>query len=37
MEEDLISQFMDVTSVDRERAEFYLASSAWQLEVRQHL
>ncbi|XP_008555761.1 NSFL1 cofactor p47 isoform X1 [Microplitis demolitor] len=33
MEEDLISQFMDVTSVDRERAEFYLASSAWQLEV----
>lgn len=32
--DDLISQFMDITGVDRERAEFYLGSSAWQLEVR---
>ncbi|KAK0089332.1 hypothetical protein PV325_007876 [Microctonus aethiopoides] len=31
--DDLISQFMDITGVDRERAEFYLGSSAWQLEV----
>ncbi|XP_015126636.1 NSFL1 cofactor p47 isoform X3 [Diachasma alloeum] len=31
--DDVISQFMDITGVERERASFYLASSAWQLEV----
>ncbi|XP_034942685.1 NSFL1 cofactor p47 [Chelonus insularis] len=31
--DEFISQFMDITGVDRERAEFYLASSANQLEV----
>ncbi|XP_076637853.1 NSFL1 cofactor p47 [Colletes latitarsis] len=31
--EDLVSQFTDVTGVESERAQFYLESSAWQLEV----
>ncbi|XP_012258632.1 NSFL1 cofactor p47 isoform X2 [Athalia rosae] len=31
--EELISQFRDVTGSDAERAQFYLDSSAWQLEV----
>lgn len=32
--EELVSQFRDVTGTDSERAQFYLDSSAWQLEVR---
>lgn len=35
--EELVSQFTDVTGVEPERARFYLESSAWQLEVRQHI
>lgn len=35
--DELVSQFADVTGVDAERALFYLESSAWQLEVRQHI
>ncbi|XP_043501402.1 NSFL1 cofactor p47 isoform X1 [Polistes fuscatus] len=31
--DELLSQFTDVTGVDSERAQFYLESSAWQLEV----
>ncbi|KAG7202892.1 hypothetical protein KM043_010037 [Ampulex compressa] len=31
--EELVSQFTDVTGVESERAQFYLESSAWQLEV----
>lgn len=31
--EALITQFMDVTGVTRERAEFYLESSNYQLQV----
>lgn len=31
--EELVSQFTDVTGVEPERAQFYLESSAWQLEV----
>ncbi|XP_046752095.1 NSFL1 cofactor p47 [Diprion similis] len=31
--EELVSQFRDVTGTDAERAQFYLDSSAWQLEV----
>ncbi|XP_012272313.1 NSFL1 cofactor p47 [Orussus abietinus] len=31
--EELVSQFVDVTGTDRERAQFYLESSAWLLEV----
>lgn len=32
--EALITQFMDVTGAPRERAEFYLESSNFQLQVR---
>ena len=35
--DELVSQFADVTGVDAERVLFYLESSAWQLEVRQHI
>lgn len=35
--DELVSQFADVTGVEAERALFYLESSAWQLEVRQHI
>lgn len=35
--DELVSQFADVTGVEAERAQFYLESSAWQLEVRQHI
>ncbi|XP_046836703.1 NSFL1 cofactor p47 [Vespa crabro] len=31
--DELVSQFTDVTGVEPERAQFYLESSAWQLEV----
>ena len=31
--DEMISQFKDVTGVDTERAQFYLESTAWQLEV----
>ena len=31
--EALIAQFMDVTGVNRERAEFYLESANFQLQV----
>lgn len=31
--EELVSQFTVVTGVDRDRAQFYLESSAWQLEM----
>lgn len=29
----LLSDFVNITAVDEERAKFYLESSAWQLEV----
>ena len=32
--EELIEQFTDVTGVEAERAQFYLESSAWHLDVR---
>lgn len=35
--DELVSSFAEVTGVDAERALFYLESSAWQLEVRQHI
>ncbi|KAK2581990.1 hypothetical protein KPH14_002426 [Odynerus spinipes] len=31
--DELVSQFTDVTGIEPERAQFYLESSAWQLEV----
>ncbi len=33
-QESLITNFISVTGVDRERAIFFLQSSAWNLEVR---
>ena len=31
--EDMIDNFVNITSVDKDRARFYLESSAWNLEV----
>lgn len=29
----LLSEFVNITAIDEERAKFYLESSAWKLEV----
>ena len=34
LREDLIAQFTGVTGSDPERAQFYLESAAWNLDVR---
>lgn len=32
--DNLLSEFVNITAVDQERAKFYLESSAWNLEVK---